>query len=87
MALAGETGREILTVRGHLEMGQDQPPKARIKTDASEYLASVPTDDLLDRVKDYLFGEVQATLAIDMRTSVTTGRPETQIELLDLNLL
>lgn len=87
MALSGETGREILIVTGHLEMGQDQPPRVRIRTTDDEYLAHVPNEELLDRVKDLLFGEVQATLVIDMRTSPTTGSPGTQIELLDLQAL
>lgn len=84
IALAGETGREILTVTGHLEMGQDQPPRVRVTTPDDDYLARVPTPELLDRVKDLLFDEVQVTLAVDMRTSPTTGRPDTEIELLDI---
>jgi hypothetical protein len=87
VALSGEAGREILTVTGHLEMGQDQPPRVRIRTADDEYLARVNTEELLDRVKDLLFGEVQATLIVDMRTSPTTGSPGTQIELLDLHAL
>ena len=87
IALSGEAGREILIVTGHLEMGQDQPPRVRIRTADDEYLANVTSEDLLDRVKDLLFGEVQATLVVDMRTSPTTGNPGTQIELLDLQAL
>ena len=44
----------------------------------------MPTPELLDRVKELLFDEVEATLAVDMRTSPTTGRPDTEIELLDI---
>ena len=83
IALAGETGREILTVTGHLEMAQDNPPKVRIKTSDDQFLAKVP-DDLLNQVKDLIFEEVQATLSIDMKTSPTTGKPETDTELLDI---
>lgn len=84
LALSGRPGREILTVTGHLEMGQDQPPRIRLRTEGEEYSAKVPAE-LLDRVKELLFGEVQATLIIDMKTSPTTGSPDTDIELLDLS--
>jgi hypothetical protein len=84
ISLSGESGREVLEVEGHLEMGQDQPPRVRIRTQTDEFLASVPGEDLLDQVKDLLFGEVRATLVVDMRTSPTTGSPETRIELLDI---
>jgi hypothetical protein len=84
LALSGRPGREIITVIGHLEMGQDQPPRVRFRTADEEYSAKVP-NELLDRVKELLFGEVQATLVIDMKTSPTTGSPDTDIELLDLS--
>lgn len=84
IALAGQTGREVITVVGHLEMGQDQPPRVRIRTADDDYLARVTTDDMLDKVKTLIFGEVSATLVIDMRTSPTTGNPESVIELLDI---
>ncbi|HTX01356.1 MAG TPA: hypothetical protein VMD59_21405 [Acidimicrobiales bacterium] len=83
VALAGEAGREIITVVGHLQMAQDEPRRARIRTDDDEYLARI-RDDQLDLVKSLLFEQVSATLVIDMRTSVTTGSPDTDIELLDL---
>jgi hypothetical protein len=86
LALAGQPGREVLVVRGHLEMGQDQPPRIRLKSSDDEYLARVPPE-LLDRVKELLFSEVEATLVVDMRTSPSTGSPDTEIELLDLNAL
>jgi hypothetical protein len=87
LALAGQAGREVLTVTGHLEMGQDQPPRVRIRTSEDEYLARVTTGEMLDKVKELLFGEVSATLVIDMRTSPTTGSPESIIELLDIEQL
>jgi hypothetical protein len=86
VALAGQAGREIITVTGHLEMGQDQPPRVRVRTTNDDYLARV-TPDMLERVKDMLFGEVSATMVVDMRTSPTTGNPEAVIELLDISQL
>lgn len=83
LALAGQPGREVVQVTGHLELGQDRPPRIRLRTADDEYSAKVPPE-LLDRVKELLFGEVQATLIIDMKTSPTTGSPDTDIELLDL---
>lgn len=44
----------------------------------------MPSDDLLDQVKGLLFGEVIATLGVDMRTSITTGSPNTQTELMEI---
>lgn len=85
IALAGEAGREILTVTGHLEMGQDRPPRVRIRTSEDEYVAAVDNPELLDRIKELLFEEVVATLVIDMRTSPTTGSPGIDVELLDLD--
>jgi hypothetical protein len=87
VALSGESGREILEVTGHLEMGQDQPPRARIRTADDEHLAQVPSEELLERVKDLLFEDVRATLVVDMRTSPTTGSPDTHTELLDIDAL
>ena len=84
LALAGQPGREVVQVTGHLEMGQDQPRRIRLRTAEDEYSAKVPPE-LLDRVKELLFGEVQATLIIDMKTSPMTGSPDTDIELLDLS--
>ena len=84
LALSGEAGREILTITGHLEMAQDQPPRVRIRTSRDDYLARIPTEELLDRARDLLFTEVQATIIVAMRTSSTTGSPDTDIELLDL---
>jgi hypothetical protein len=83
MALAGQTGREVITVIGHLEMAQDRPPRVRIRTEDDEHLASV-TNEMLDQVKTLLFDLVSATLVVDMRTSAITGRPDTDVELLDL---
>jgi hypothetical protein len=84
IALAGETGREVISIVGHLQMAQDDPPRVRVTTAEDEYLAVVPNEDMLDRVKQLLFLQVTATLVIDMRTSPTTGAPLTRIELLDL---
>lgn len=85
VALAGQAGREIITVTGHLEMGQDQPPRVRIRTaNNDDHLARVSTAEMLEKVKELLFGEVTATLVIDMRTSPSTGNPEAVIELLDI---
>lgn len=83
-ALAGRTGREVVTVTGHLSMAQDQPPRVRVTTTDDVYLAVVTSDELLDRVKSLLFGEVEATLVVDMRTSPTSGTPSTTTELIDL---
>ena len=83
-SLAGRTGREILTVTGHLTMAQDQPPRVRLTTADDEYFAVVTSDELLDRVKTLLFGDVDATLVVDMRTSPTSGTPSTTTELIDL---
>lgn len=83
VALAGQTGREVITVIGHLEMAQDRPPCVRVRTDDDEHLATV-SEELLDRVKSLLFEMVSATLIVDMRTSATTGSPATNVELLDL---
>lgn len=82
-ALAGQSGREIITLTGHLQMAQDRPPRVRIDTEDDHYLASVP-DELLDLVKSLLFDTVQATLVIDMRTSLTTGSPDVDVQLMDL---
>ncbi len=83
MSLAGQVGREVITVIGHLEMAQDRPPKVRLRTSDDDYLAVVP-DELLDQVKGLLFDTVQATLVVDMRTSATTGSPDVDIELMDI---
>ena len=84
VALAGETGRELVTVTGHLQMAQDDPPRVRIITETDQFVASVPSEDLLDRVKELLFLDVTVTLVMDMRTSASTGAPTTHIEMLDL---
>ena len=39
LALSGRPGREIITVTGHLEMGQDQSPRIRLRTAEEEYSA------------------------------------------------
>jgi hypothetical protein len=83
-SLAGEAGREIISVTGHLEMAQDRPPRIRVTTDDDDYVAAVNSPEMLDLVRDLLFGEIRATLVIDMRTSPTTGSPGVDIELLDL---
>lgn len=83
MSLAGQSGREILAVTGHLEMAQDRPPRLRIETVDDVYSCSVP-DELLDQVKSLLFDTVVATLVVDHRTSPTTGSPTVATELLDL---
>lgn len=82
-SLAGQAGREVVIVTGHLEMAQDRPPRVRLRTEDDEHLAVVP-DHLLDQVKGLLFDTVRATLVIDMKTSVTTGSPDVDVELLDL---
>lgn len=50
VALAGETGREMVQVTGHLQMAQDDPPRVRITTADDQYLADVLTEELLDQV-------------------------------------
>lgn len=84
ISLAGETGREVISIVGHLKMAQDDPPRIRVTTPEDEYLAVVLNEDMLDRVKQLLFLQVTATLVIDMRTSPMTGAPITRTELLDL---
>lgn len=84
-ALAGQTGREVIEVVGHLRLAQDEPPRAGIRTIDDDYSATIPSDDLLEKVKELLFEEVRATLVVDMRTSPTTGRPATFTELVDLD--
>lgn len=83
-ALAGETGREILSVTGHLTMAQDDPPRVKIQTQIDEHRADVKDESLLDDVKELLFGEVTAEIVVDMSTSPTTGRPSARSELLSL---
>jgi hypothetical protein len=83
-ALAGKTGRELLTVRGHLRMAQDDPPKVKITSAVDEYIALVHDEELLYAVKDLLFGDVIAEIAVDMSTSRTTGAPMPRTELLDI---
>ena len=83
-ALAGEAGREIVTLTGHLQMAQDQPPRVRLRTTDDAYLASVTSPEMLSRVKELLFDEVRATVVIDMKTSPSTGSPDTEVELMDL---
>ena len=85
VALAGETGREVISVVGHLQMAQDDPARVRITTSNDQYLAAILNEELLDRVKQLLFLQVTATLVIDMRTSPSTGAPTTHTELLDLD--
>ncbi len=85
IALAGQVGREVITVIGHLGMAQDRPPKVRLRTDADEYVADVGSEDLLDLVKELLFEEVIAVLVVDMRTSPTTGSPDVDVELVELS--
>lgn len=84
VALAGQMGREVLTVAGHLQMGQDEPPRARITTRDNVYLAKIPTTDMLDEVKALLFGDVQATMLIELRTSPTSGSPSIVTELMEV---
>lgn len=84
VALAGRVGRELLTVTGHLQMAQDEPPRVRIRAGDDDHLATVKSPDMLDLVKSLLFDEVRATLVIDMRTSPTSGTPGTTTELMDL---
>lgn len=83
-SLAGETGREILTVTGHLQMAQDEPPRIRIQTQTDEFVAAVAGEELLDQVRAHLFRDVEATLVIDMSTSPRTGAPRTVTEVLSL---
>ncbi len=82
--LAGATGREILTVRGHLGMAQDDPPRIRVTTADDEHVANVRDEDLLAVLPELLFGEVVAEIAVDMTTSPTTGAPSIRSELLSL---
>lgn len=82
-ALAGEPGREILTVTGHLEMAQDRPPRVRVQTEDDVFVADIPPG-LLETVKSLLFETVQATLIVDVRTSATTGSPGIVTELMDI---
>jgi hypothetical protein len=84
VALAGDAGREVLEVVGHLSMAQDQPPRARVRTTEHTYLATVG-DELLVRIRELLFSEVRATIAIGMTTSPTSGTPETHVELIDVD--
>lgn len=65
-------------------MAQDDPPKIKIATDVDEHLAAVRDEELLYVVKDLLFSDVIAEIAIDMSTSPSTGAPTTRSELLDL---
>lgn len=83
-SLAGDPGREVVIVTGHLEMAQDRPPRVRIRTADDEFIASVKQDELLSTVRELIFSEVQATLMVDMRTSPTSGSPVIETELLDL---
>ena len=73
-----------LEVVGHLSMAQDQPPRARVRTTEHTYLATVG-DELLVRIRELLFSEVRATIAIGMSTSPTSGTPETHVELIDVD--
>lgn len=82
--LAGESGREIISVSGHLTMAQDDPPRVRIHTDTDEHRADVRDEALLDVVKELLFDQVTADIVVDMSTSPSTGRPTTRSELLGL---
>jgi hypothetical protein len=85
-ALSGQPGREVVVVRGQLEMAQNRPPRVRVRSPegGDEYVAAVKSDELLDQVKGLLFSDVQATMMVDMFTSPTTGSPGTRVELLDL---
>jgi hypothetical protein len=83
-ALAGQPGREVITVVGHLERASDRPTtRVKVVTEDESYSAEVP-DELKDRVKAMLFEDVTATLSVDMSTRISTGEPKTRIELLDL---
>ena len=84
--LAGETGREILTVVGHLRLASDEPPRASIRTAGGDvYSATISQDLPLDRVKELLFGEVRATIVIDTATSPSTGQVSRSSEIVDLD--
>lgn len=83
-SLAGALGREIVHVIGHLSMASDDPPRVKVRTDDDEFIADVVAEELLDVVKDVLFGQIRATIVIDMTTSPTTGQPKTKRELIDL---
>jgi hypothetical protein len=41
-------------------------------------------DDLLDDVKDLLFGDVEARIMVEMRTCATTGAPTQKSELITI---
>lgn len=75
----------MLTVRGHLAMAQDRPPKVRISTAIEDFVAEINDDELLDAVRGSLFGEVVADISVTMSTSETSGRPLTRAELLGLS--
>ena len=83
VALAGNVGREVITVTGHLEMAQDEPPRIRIRAAEDDHVATVH-EDMREQVKSLLFDEVRATLVVDMRTSATLGTPRMTTELRDL---
>lgn len=82
-ALAGQIDQEFLEVEGHLQMGQDSPPRVRITTIDDVHLASVTSDELLEQVKSLIFEDVRATLLVEMKTS-SSGSPKTTTELVDI---
>lgn len=84
ITLAGETGREILTITGHLRMAQDLPPRVAVATESDDFVAEVKDDEMLEQVKDLLFTEVTAVIAVDTRTSPSTGDLATSTELVEL---
>ncbi len=86
--LAGTPGTEVITVEGHLSRAQDDPPRVRVTpVQGDSFTADVRHEDLLELVQTMLFTDVQATIALQMTTSPTTGAPSTRSELLDLRRL
>jgi hypothetical protein len=84
--LAGATGREIIVVRGHLGMAQDDPPRVRVRTAVDDHVADVRDIDLLEVVTELIFQNVVAEIVVAMTTSPTTGAPKIRSELLSIRL-
>lgn len=84
--LAGQPGREIYPVVGHLAMAQDTlTPRIRITTATAEtYVADVKDEELLAQVRSLLFETVEATILTVMSTSPTAGTASAKSELLDI---
>ena len=85
--LAGESGHEMLDIRGQLHRLQDDPPRVRIANDTDRWDASIDPmeEDLIERVAGLAFQDVVATILVDMRTSATSGAPTTQTRLIEID--